>query len=228
VHGPYELHDIGDLALEEGGTIRGCKLACATFGRLTAIATTPSSFDVVLRDQQDHRAGVIARAGALDPDKYFSSSSIKSAAGSRARRTTRRRRPGWRIFRVCEIGATCGAAQAGDGDVWPQKPRAGRRGSMGAQQTYEWAVRYPDMVRRAAPIAGTGGGNTLHDFLLRKRWSRRSPPTPASTNGFYTSPADVREGLLRHAKLWAVMGWSTAFFQEDRHKALGFSSLEIS
>jgi homoserine O-acetyltransferase len=28
-------------------------------------------------------------------------------------------------------------------------------GSMGAQQTYEWAVRYPDMVKRAAPIAGT-------------------------------------------------------------------------
>ena len=27
VHGPYELHDIGNLALEEGGTIRGCKLA---------------------------------------------------------------------------------------------------------------------------------------------------------------------------------------------------------
>ena len=28
-------------------------------------------------------------------------------------------------------------------------------GSMGAQQTYEWAVRYPDMVKRAAPLAGT-------------------------------------------------------------------------
>ncbi|PUB80379.1 MAG: hypothetical protein DBP01_17370, partial [gamma proteobacterium symbiont of Ctena orbiculata] len=27
--------------------------------------------------------------------------------------------------------------------------------SMGAQQTYEWAVRYPNMVTRALPIAGT-------------------------------------------------------------------------
>jgi hypothetical protein len=26
---------------------------------------------------------------------------------------------------------------------------------MGAQQTYERAVRFPDMVKRAAPIAGT-------------------------------------------------------------------------
>ena len=36
---------------------------------------------------------------------------------------------------------------------------------MGAQQTYEWAVRYPEMVKRAAPIAGTAR-NTVHDFLF--------------------------------------------------------------
>ena len=36
VHGPYELHDIGNLDLEEGGTIRDCKLAYATFGTLNA------------------------------------------------------------------------------------------------------------------------------------------------------------------------------------------------
>jgi hypothetical protein len=31
---------------------------------------------------------------------------------------------------------------------------------------------------------------------------------------------------LRHAKMWAVMGWSTEFFQENRHNALCFSSLD--
>lgn len=40
-------------------------------------------------------------------------------------------------------------------------------GSMGAQQTYEWAVRFPEKVRRAAPIAGTAQ-NTPHDFLFTK------------------------------------------------------------
>ena len=35
-HGPYELHDIGNLELEEGGTIRGCTLAYATFGTFNA------------------------------------------------------------------------------------------------------------------------------------------------------------------------------------------------
>ena len=36
IHGPYELHDVGNLELEEGGTIRNCNLAYATFGTLNA------------------------------------------------------------------------------------------------------------------------------------------------------------------------------------------------
>ena len=36
IHGPYELHDIGNLDLEEGGTIRNCQLAYASFGALNA------------------------------------------------------------------------------------------------------------------------------------------------------------------------------------------------
>src|ERR1700746_1740627 len=98
-------------------------------------------------------------------------------------------------------------------------------GAMGAQQTYEWAVRYPDMVKRAAPIAGTAR-NTIHDFLFTETLVDAITSDSGFNKGFYTSSADVREGLLRHAKMWAVMGWSTEFFQENRHKSLGFSSLD--
>ena len=31
VHGPYELHDIGNLDLEEGGTIRGLQTRLRNF-----------------------------------------------------------------------------------------------------------------------------------------------------------------------------------------------------
>lgn len=33
LHGPYELHDIGRLTLEEGGSIRGCRLPWRHSGR---------------------------------------------------------------------------------------------------------------------------------------------------------------------------------------------------
>ncbi len=36
LHGPYELFDLGDFVLEEGYTLRDCKLAYRTFGELSA------------------------------------------------------------------------------------------------------------------------------------------------------------------------------------------------
>ena len=93
-------------------------------------------------------------------------------------------------------------------------------GSMGAQQTYEWAVRYPDMVKRAAPIAGTAK-NTIHDFLFTETLVEAITSDPGFNKGFYASSADVREGLLRHAKMWAVMGWSTEFFQRKPAQGAG-------
>ena len=66
-------------------------------------------------------------------------------------------------------------------------------GSMGAQQTYEWAVRHPDMVRRAAPIAGTAK-NTIHDFLYTDTLIEAITSDPGFNKGFYSSSGDVREG----------------------------------
>jgi homoserine O-acetyltransferase/O-succinyltransferase len=98
-------------------------------------------------------------------------------------------------------------------------------GSMGAQQTYEWAVRFPDMVKRAATIAGTAR-STVHFSLFIETLVEAITSDPGFNKGFYASSADVRDGLLRHSKMWAVMGWSTEFFQEKRHKELGFSSMD--
>jgi homoserine O-acetyltransferase len=97
-------------------------------------------------------------------------------------------------------------------------------GSMGAQQTYEWAVRYPDMVKRAAPIAGTAK-NTEHDFLFTETLVEAITSDPAFKGGDYAQSADVHEGLKRHAKMWAVMGWSTEFYKQGRPAALGFASV---
>ena len=87
-------------------------------------------------------------------------------------------------------------------------------GSMGAQQTYEWAVRYPEQVLRAAPIAGTAQ-NTPHDFLFTQTLMDAIASDPGFAGGEYTSNLDVAAGLRRHAMIWSIMGLSTEFWKTE-------------
>ena len=96
---------------------------------------------------------------------------------------------------------------------------------MGAQQTYEWAVRFPDKVLRAAPIAGTAQ-NTPHDFLFTQALMSSSGPTRAGTAGSTSPTPTSPTGIKRHAHIWAVMGFSTEFWKQEVWRALEFESKE--
>lgn len=97
--------------------------------------------------------------------------------------------------------------------------------SMGAQQTYEWAVRYPDIVARAAPLAGTAK-NTDHCFIFTQTLIDALESDPAFDGGWYKSAEDVHRGLRRHAALWAVTGWCTEFYSQELWRDIAFSSYE--
>lgn len=98
-------------------------------------------------------------------------------------------------------------------------------GSMGAQQTYEWAVRFPDKVARAAPVAGTAR-NTPHDFLIAEIMREATLSDPGWADGEYKSSADVAGGLVRQAHNWAVVGFSTEFWKQELWRAFEFESME--
>jgi len=229
-HGDYELISIGALDLEEGGRIPDCVLAVATFGELS-----PSRDNAIListwysGSHQIWRDAYIGEGHALDPEHYFIvvvdqigsglSTSPHNASGANADLAMSQ-------FPHVRIGD----------DVVAQERLLREHfgieslelvvgGSMGAQQTYEWAVRFPDKVKRAAPIAGTAQ-NTPHDFLYTASLVEAITSDPGWNGGEYGSNAEVFDGLRRHAGIWAVMGFSTEFWKQEVWRALDFDSRE--
>ena len=223
-HGPYEMIDIGKFDLEEGGSIPSLKLAVATHGKLNAAKDNAILFTTWYSGTNKLLEQVYTGKGhALDPDKYFIIivNQIGNGVSTSAHNT--------------DIPGGFPKVRIGD-DVRAQHKLLTEKfgitslalvvgGSMGAQQTYEWAVRYPDMVKRAAPIAGTAK-NTDHDFLFTDTLVEAITTDPGFNGGNYKSSEEVKAGLLRHAKMWAVMGWSTEFFVQGRHKAIGFATID--
>ena len=142
----------------------------------------------------------IGKGRALDPDKYFITAINQIGSGLSTSPHNTPMPGGHGHFPRVRIGD----------DVHAQHKLLTERfgidklalvvgGSIGAQQTYEWAVRYPDMVRRAAPIAGTAK-NTMHEFLFTETLMDAITSDPGYEGGFYKFAAELR-GDLASAKL---------------------------
>lgn len=227
VHGPYELVDVGDLELEEGGVIPGLQLAHTTRGELNAAKDNAILVTTWYSGTQEiWTREYIGPDHALNPDEYFIVVINQIGNGLSTSPHNASDPIGMSRFPKVRIGD----------DVVAQERLLRERygierlelvvgGSMGAQQTWEWAVRFPDKVKRAAPIAGTAQ-NTPHDFLFTETLIETITCDPGFQGGEYRSNTEVVDGLKRHAKLWSTMGFSTEFFRSEHWRGIGFDSRE--
>ena len=225
-HGPYSLYDLGDFHLECGKTLPNCQLAYSCFGELNAGKTNAIVFTVMFSGTNKSMEKYIGNGLALDPEKYFIV--VPNQLGSGLSTSPHNAPP-------TNNGPNFPEVSIGD-DVRAQHQLLTEKfdvknielvlgWSMGAQQTYEWCVRYPDMVKRAAPIAGTAK-TTPHDSLYVDVFCEALKSDPAWNNGNYTEPHAVTLGLKRLAHVFALMGNCTEFYRQQEWKKLGFNSLD--
>ena len=167
IHGPFKTISIGRLELEEGGVLDDCTLAVATHGQLNAardnailVPTWYSGTSKIMEQVY------IGPGRALDPDRYFIIVVNQIGNGLSLSPSNAPAPIAGPNFPRVRIGDDVRAQHRLITEHFGiQRLALVVGGSMGAQQTYEWAVRYPDMVERAAPIAGTAR-NTEHDFVF--------------------------------------------------------------
>ena len=161
-HGDYELISIGEFKLAEGGTIPNLKLAVRTLGILNEDKSNailiPTWFSGTSKIMEDAYVG---SGRALDPSKYYIvivnqiGNGLSTSPWNADESIAKSKFPNVRIEDDVKAQHTLLTTHFGI-----EKLELVVGGSMGAQQTYEWAVRYPDFMKRAAPIAGYARGPT--------------------------------------------------------------------
>jgi homoserine O-acetyltransferase len=196
--------ELGDLELELGGVLRAARLAYRTHGSLA-----PERDNAILFAHQYSGTPAsldrwIDSGRWLDPERWFiicpgqlgngMSSSPSTYEGSFPELTigddvTMQHRL------VCE-------------ELGVERLELVLGFSMGGQQAYEWAVRFPSMIRRLAVFAGLARTTPANDLLVAT-----------------AAEALATGGTEQHAHFWAATALSAELFRREAWRAAGFASV---
>src|SRR5689334_21812473 len=194
------LFDLGDLVLQSGATLREAKLAYKTHGTLNAQKSNLIVYPTPYSAHHSDIEWLIGPGKALDPDRYFIvvtdmlGNGLSSSPSNTPSPYDRARFPSIAIrdnvaaqhrlitghFGVERIALVVG---------W----------SMGAQQTFQWAVSYPQMVERIAPFCGTAR-TTPHNKVFLEGVRASLTADAAWNDGWYES--QPQRGLRAFARVY--------------------------
>jgi homoserine O-acetyltransferase/O-succinyltransferase len=220
----HHIFELGDFALQGGATLRGAKLAYQTYGTLSAAKDNAIVYPTWYSGRHWDNEWLIGSGMALDPERYFiivpnmfgnglsSSPSNTPPPYDRARfpnvtmydNVAAQHRLVTEVFGVERLPLVTG---------W----------SMGAGQTYQWAVSHPEMVERIAPFCGSSN-TSLHNVVFLEGVKAALTADVAFAGGWYDAPPTT--GLRAAARVYAGWGFSQAFYWHRTYEKLGFTSLE--
>lgn len=220
----YEVFDLGDFTLQHGATLRPGKLAYKTYGDLASDRSNAIVYPTWYSGRHWENEWLIGPGMALDPSRYFIivpnmlGNGLSSSPSNTPPPYDRARFPHVTMYDNVRAQHRLVTEHFG-----LERLKLVTGWSMGAGQTYQWAVAHPDMVERMAPFCGSSR-TSEHNKVFLEGVKAALTADRAWYGGWYdTQPLT---GLRAAARVYAGWGFSQAFYWQERWRDLGFTSLE--
>ncbi|MPY60730.1 alpha/beta fold hydrolase [Streptomyces spongiae] len=217
---------LGDFTTQHGATLRGAHLAYTTYGELNAAKSNVIVYPTWYSGRHWDNEWLIGSGMALDPDEYFIivpnmlGNGLSSSPSNTPPPYDRARFPRITVYDQIEAQHKLVTEEFGIERIalvtgW----------SMGAGQTFQWAVSYPEMVERIAPFCGSPR-TSLHNKVFLEGVKAALTADAVFNGGWYDEGKWPTTGLRALARVYAGWGFSQAFYWEKEYEKLGYTSLE--
>jgi homoserine O-acetyltransferase len=222
----FEIFELGDVVLQHGATLRGARLAYKTYGTLNADKSNVIVHPTWFSAWHDANEWTIGAGRACDPDEYFIvvPNQLNNGLSTSPSKTPPPFNgpyfPPVTVYDQIEVQYRLLTEKWGIETL-----QLVLGSSMGAGQTYQWAVSHPEMVKRAAPIVGSPR-TSEHNQVFLKSLRAALSADPLFQGGRYSPDAPPTVGLRAFARIYAGWGLSQAFYWRREYEAMGYSSLE--
>ena len=190
----YELFELGDIQLQMGMTLRGAFLAYKTYGELNVDKSNAIVYPTWYSGRHTDNKWLIGEGMALDPSRYFIivpnmlGNGLSSSPSNVAPPYDRARFPQVTFWDQVQqhrlVTEKFGIETLPLVTGW----------SMGAGQTYQWCVSFPEMVQRACPFCGSSK-TSEHNIVFLEGVKAALSADDAFKGGWYGELTEVSKGL---------------------------------
>ncbi|MFW0771083.1 alpha/beta fold hydrolase [Arthrobacter koreensis] len=224
MHSDYEVYDLGSLPLQSGMTLRNTRLAYKTYGALNADRSNAILYPTWYSGRHWDNEWLIGEGMGLDPSKYFIIVPNMLGNGlSSSPSNTPEPFDGPRFPNITVFDNVAAQHRLVTEHLGIEHLRLVLGWSMGAGQTYQWGVSYPQMMDALLPFCGSPR-TAPHNVVFLESVRAAITADSAWRQGWYTD--QPKTGLRAAARVYAGWGFSQAFYWHEEWRTLGFTSLE--
>ena len=224
MHSDYEVFDMGSIPLQSGMTLRNARLAYKTYGTLNEDRSNAILYPTWYSGRHWDNEWLIGEGMGLDPAKYFIIVPNMLGNGlSSSPSNTPEPFDGPRFPNITVFDNVFAQHRLVTEHFGIEHLRLVLGWSMGAGQTYQWGVSYPQMMDALLPFCGSSR-TAPHNIVFLESVRAAITADSAWRQGWYTD--QPKTGLRAAARVYAGWGFSQAFYWQEEWRTLGFTSLE--